>query len=470
MFIFAALACLALNATPPNLVVVFCDDLGYADIGPFGGKLARTPHLDRMAREGRTFSNFHVSQPVCSASRASLLTGCYANRVGIHGALGPNAKIGLNPKETSLASLLKGKGYTTACLGKWHLGHLPQFLPTNQGFDSFYGIPYSGDMWPFHPESPKGYPPLPLLRDTAVINPALGPEDQKRLTGQYTDEAIRFIEKSAAKPFFLYLAHNQPHVPLFAGKDFEGRSGKGLYADVLEEIDQSVGRILGKLDEQKLSDNTWLVFTSDNGPWLSYGEHAGSSGKFREGKGTVWEGGTRVPCIMRWPGKIPANTTTNTMMMTIDLLPTVANHVAADLPKNQIDGGDCWGIVSGKAMAKNPHDLPNDGYAYYFMQNELQAVVSGDGRWKLVLPHTYRSLAGKSGGTSGIPAKYTPKKITLPELYDLGNDPAETQNLANNQPDELLRLQTLAERFRAELGDNLTKRKGTANRESGKAP
>jgi len=227
MFIFAALACLALNATPPNLVVVFCDDLGYADIGPFGGKLARTPHLDRMAREGRAFTNFHVSQPVCSASRASLLTGCYANRLGIHGALGPNAKIGLNPKETSLASLLKGKGYTTACLGKWHLGNLPQFLPTNQGFDSFYGIPYSGDMWPLHPESPKGYPPLPLLRDTAVINPALGPEDQKRLTCQYTDEALRFLEKSAAKPFFPLFGPQPAPCPTLCWQRFRRKIRQG---------------------------------------------------------------------------------------------------------------------------------------------------------------------------------------------------------------------------------------------------
>jgi len=218
----------ALNATPTNLVVVFCDDMGYTDIGPFGGKLARTPNLDRMAREGRTFTNFHVSQPVCSASRASLLTGCYANRVGIHGALGPNAKMGLNPKEQTLAKLLQGKGYATACVGKWHLGHLPEFLPTRQGFDSFFGLPYSADMWPLHPETPKAYPPLPLLRDTTVVNPSLSPEDQKQLTGQFTDESLRFIKKSAGKPFFLYLAPNQPHVPLFAGKEFEGKSGRGL--------------------------------------------------------------------------------------------------------------------------------------------------------------------------------------------------------------------------------------------------
>jgi arylsulfatase len=469
MVLFAALACWTLN-TPPNLVVVFCDDLGYADIGPFGGKLARTPHLDRMAREGRTFTNFHVSQPVCSASRASLLTGCYANRVGIHGALGPNAKIGLNPKETTLASMLKGKGYATACVGKWHLGHLPEFLPTRQGFDSFFGIPYSGDMWPLHPEAPKAYPPLPLLRDTTVVDASVSAEDQKRLTGQFADESVRFIEKSAGKPFFLYLAPNQPHVPLFVGKDFEGKSGKGLYADVIEEIDDTVGRILKKLDDLKLSDNTWVVFTSDNGPWLSYGDHAGSSGGFREGKGTVWEGGTRVPCIMRWPGQIPAGSTSDAMLMTIDLLPTVASKVGAELPSNRIDGGNCWGIISGKADAKNPHSTPEDGYACYFMHNELQAVLSGDGRWKLVLPHTYRTLSGKPGGTGGIPVKYTSQKITQPELYDLKNDPGERKNLAQDQPAELARLQALAEKFRSDLGDTLTQRRGTANREPGKAP
>ncbi len=469
MVLFAALACWTLNA-PPNLVVVFCDDLGYADIGPFGGKLARTPHLDRMAREGRTFTNFHVSQPVCSASRASLLTGCYANRVGIHGALGPNAKIGLNPRETTLASMLKGKGYATACVGKWHLGHLQEFLPTRQGFDSFFGIPYSGDMWPLHPEAPKAYPPLPLLRDTTVVDASVSAEDQKRLTGQFADESVRFIEKAAGKPFFLYLAPNQPHVPLFVGKDFEGKSGKGLYADVIEEIDDTVGRILKKLDDLKLSDNTWVVFTSDNGPWLSYGDHAGSSGGFREGKGTVWEGGTRVPCIMRWPGQIPASSTSDAMLMTIDLLPTMASQVRADLPSNRIDGGNCWGIISGKADAKNPHESPADGYAFYYLQNELQAVCSGDGRWKLLLPHTYRTLSGKPGGKGGIPVKYTSRKITQPELYDLKNDPGERKNLAQNQPAEVARLQALAEKFRSDLGDTLKQRRGTANREPGKAP
>ena len=470
MVLFAAFVCLALNATPPNLVVVFCDDLGYADIGPFGGKLARTPNLDRMAREGRTFTHFHVSQPVCSASRASLLTGCYANRVGIHGALGPNAKMGLNPKEQTLAKLLQGKGYATACVGKWHLGHLPEFLPTRQGFDSFFGLPYSADMWPLHPETPKAYPPLPLLRDTTVVNPSVSPEDQKQLTGQFTDESLRFIKKSAGKPFFLYLAPNQPHVPLFAGKEFEGKSGRGLYADVIEEIDDGVGRIVKLLDELKLSDNTWLVFSSDNGPWLSYGDRAGSSGRFREGKGTVWEGGVRVPCIMRWPGKIPAGSTTDAMLMTIDLLPTVASRLGTSLPENRIDGGNCWDIVSGQAGAKNPHDTETDGYACYYLQNELQAVLSGDGRWKLVLPHTYRTLKGKPGGTGGSPVKYTSQKVTQAELYDLKADPGESKNLAGEHPVEVARLQAVAEKFRGELGDTLTKRKGTANREPGRVP
>lgn len=458
------------NATPPNLVVVYCDDLGYADIGPFGGKLASTPNLDRMAREGRVFTNFHVSQPVCSASRASLLTGCYANRVGIHGALGPNAKIGIHPKETNLASLLKAKGYATACVGKWHLGHLPEFSPTGVGFDSFYGIPYSGDMWPFHPESPKAFPPLPLMRDSSIVKAGLTAEDQKLLTGQYTQEALRFIEQSAKGPFFLYLAHNQPHVPLFAGKDFEGKSGKGLYADVIQEIDHSVGQILKKLDELKLADNTWVVFTSDNGPWLSYGDHAGSSGSFREGKGTVWEGGVRVPCLMRWPGKIPAETTTDAMMMTIDLLPTVASRAGTGLPQQKIDGEDCWGIISGEPGAKNPHDKKGDGYAYYYLQNELQAVVSGDGRWKLVLPHSYRTLQGKPGGREGIPVKYAARKVVKPELYDLARDREETLNVAAEHPGEVRDMLELAEKFRSELGDTLTQRKGNGNREPGRAP
>lgn len=450
----------------PSVVLIFCDDLGYADIGAFGAKGVRTPHLDKLASQGRAFTNFHVAQPVCSASRAALLTGCYPNRVGIHGALGPGAKIGISAQETTLAETLRDRGYATACLGKWHLGHHPGFLPANHGFDRYFGLPYSNDMWPFHPEAKKGaYPSLPLIRDLKIIDPAVTPETQATLTARYTEEAVRFIGDSRGKPFFLYLAHSMPHVPLFAGKDFSGKSGKGVFADVIEEIDASTGRILDALEGDGRARDTIVIFTSDNGPWLSYGNHAGSAGPLREGKGTTWEGGVRVPCLMKWPGKLPAGTRSNAMAMTIDLLPTIAAWTGAKVPAGAIDGRDIGPLLSGAPGAINPHD----GYAYYYENNQLQAVVTGDGRWKLALPHAFRTLDGGPGGTGGVPARYSQKKIAKPELYDLENDLGESRDVADANPAIVARLQAFAERMRAELGDSLTGRKGAGNRPAGMA-
>ncbi len=450
---------------PPNIVIIFIDDQGYADIGPFGAKGYSTPNLDRMAKEGRIFTNFHVPQPVCSASRAGLLTGCYPNRIGIHGALGPSAKHGIADSEMTIAQLVKQKGYATGMAGKWHLGTPKQFLPTHHGFDEYLGLPYSNDMWPLHPEAKKGaYPPLPLIEGDQVIKTDLGHEDQNFLTAQYTERAVKFIEKNKDRPFFFYLAHSMVHVPLHVSDRFRGKSQQGLYGDACMEVDWSVGEVLAALKRTGVDDHTLVIYTSDNGPWLSYGNHAGSAGPLREGKGTCWEGGTRVPCVMRWPGKIPAATQSGEMLMTIDLLPTIAKLTGTEPAKHTIDGLNVWPLIAGEKGAKNPHD----GYAFYYEQNALQAVSSSDGRWKLQLPHSYRTLGGRPGGTNGIPAKYENRKLAAAELYDLQNDVGETKNVAAANPKIVKQLEAFAEKMRAELGDALTERKGSGVREPGK--
>ncbi len=295
----AALLLLATSAPAadtPNVVLIFTDDQGYGDIGCFGAKGFETPNLDRLAKQGVRLTDFHVSQPVCSASRASLMTGCYANRVGIHGALGPNARHGIHADETTLAEVCKSKGYATGMVGKWHLGHHPQFLPTRHGFDSYFGLPYSNDMWPHHPEAKKGtYPNLPLFENEKVIDADVTPEDQPKLTTQYTERAVKFIADNKAKPFFLYVAHSMPHVPLFVSDKFKGKSKSGLHGDVMMEIDWSVGEILKALDAHKLADNTLVIFTCDNGPWLSYGNHAGTATGCARGKGRCGRAG----CVCR---------------------------------------------------------------------------------------------------------------------------------------------------------------------------
>jgi arylsulfatase A len=463
----AELAAAPLHAADrlPSIVVVFTDDQGYADVGCFGAQGFETPHLDRLAREGRRFTNFHVAQPVCSASRAALLTGCYPNRVGIHGALGPAARVGIGDSEITLAEMLKERGYATGMAGKWHLGHRQRFLPVHHGFDEYLGLPYSNDMWPFHPEATHAiYPALPLIDGDRVVDPDVTAEDQARLTVRYTERAVSFIARHKDRPFFFYLAYSMPHVPLHVSEHYRGKSRRGLYGDVIQEIDASIGEVLHALEVHGLKDNTLVIFATDNGPWLRYGDHAGSAGSLREGKGTCWEGGVRVPCIMRWPGKLPAGTTSDAMVMTIDLLPTIAGLVGAPLPNQPIDGLDVWPLLAGTAGAINPHDA----YVYYYEQNQLQAVVSGDGRWKLQLPHTYRSLAGHSGGHDGLPALYRRVKIDNPELYDLANDPAEKSDIAEREPETVRRLLAIAERTRADLGDTLCGRVGSGIRPAGR--
>lgn len=455
---------------PPNVVVIFIDDMGYADIGPFGGKTP-TPNLDRMAKEGKRFTDFAVSSAVCSASRAALMTGCYHVRVGIHGALGPDAKIGLSADETTLAEICKQQGYATACFGKWHLGHHPKFLPLHHGFDEYFGLPYSNDMWPLHPayanlppdaaKRKQGYPPLPLLEGDAIVDPEVTGEDQAQLTTRYTERAVQFIEKHKDRPFFLYLPHTMVHVPLFVSDKFRGKSGQGLFGDVVMEVDWSVGQVLDALARCGIDDRTLVLFTSDNGPWLSYGEHAGSAGPLREGKGTEFEGGIREPTIARWPGHVPAGTECREFAATIDVLPTVARLIGAKLPEHAIDGKDITPLLLGEKGATTPHEL----YCCYYDGGQLQAVR--DGRWKLHFPHGYASLDGKQGGRGGSPAAYTTRKIGL-SLFDLREDPGEAADVAAAHPDVVARLQALADAARADLGDTLTGAKGRGVREPGR--
>ncbi len=459
------------STRPPNIVIIFIDDLGYADIGPFGATAYKTPNLDRMAHDGRIFTDFHAATAVCSASRVALLTGCYPERVSILGALGPTAREGINAKETTLAELCKSRGYATAIFGKWHLGHRKKFLPLQHGFDEYFGLPYSNDMWPRHPElaaSPEtakrkeGYPELPLIKDNDVVDPLVDSDDQTQLTTKYTEHAVDFIDRNKSRPFFLYVPHSMVHVPLHVSDKFRGKSGAGLFGDAVMEVDWSVGQILDAIQRNGIDDNTLVVFASDNGPWLNYGNHAGSAGPLREGKGTMWEGGYRVPYVMRWPGIIPADTKCDEFAVTMDLFPTIARLIGADVPTDRvIDGKDIWPLMAGDDGAKSPHEA---FYCYY--GRELRAVR--DRQWKLVLPHEYRSLDGKPGGRDGVPTQYKQLK-TDKALYDLKNDVGETTDVAAQHPLVVARLQQQAERARAALGDTLTGRTGSEVRPAGKA-
>ena len=451
--------CQTQKAQPPNIIIVFIDDMGWADVGFNGGKHVRTPNLDRMASEGIVLSDFYVAQPVCSASRSALLTGCYPNRIGITGALNPHAKTGIHEDEVTLAELCKSKGYATAIFGKWHLGHHPQFLPTKHGFDTFEGIPYSNDMWPMHPEARKGtYPPLPYFKNDLQVgeNP-----DQRQFTGDFTKLTIDFIKAHKNEPFFIYVPHPMVHVPLFCSDEWNGKTGLGLYADVVGEIDEGVGQILDTVDALGLGNNTLVMFTSDNGPWLSYGDHAGQTGIYREGKGTTFEGGVRVPFVARWTGTIPAGSTSNEPLMTIDLFPTITSIIGAPLPAQHIDGKSAIQLFLGVQGATSPQEA----YFYYYKQNDLEAMRCG--RWKLHFPHGYRSMQGREIGNGGIPGKYDYGVKTGLELYDLANDPSETTNVAEFHPDVMAKLTALADEMRADLGDNLTETVPSGQRMAG---
>lgn len=439
----------------PNVVIIFTDDQGYADVGSYGAVGFETPHLDKMAAEGRRFTQWYAAQGVCSASRAGLLTGCYPNRVGIHGALSPGSNTGLDPAETTIAEICKSKNYATAAFGKWHLGDHEKFLPLNQGFDEYFGFPYSNDMWPQHPTA-KHFPPLPIYQGNDRLRIA-DEHDQKMMTTWITAKSVDFINRNRERPFFLYVPHSQPHVPLYVSDRFAGTTERGLYGDVISEIDWSVGEILNAISTNGLDENTLVIFTSDNGPWLSYGTHSGSADPLREGKGTAWEGGVREPCIMRWPGRIPPGTVCDTPGMHIDLLPTIARLIGADLPDRKIDGLDLLPIITGVEGAKNPHE----SYWFYYKKNELQAVQREG--WKLVLPHTYRTLPEGKGGDGGLPVPYVNAKTGL-ALYNLNEDLYESSDLAATHPEKVKELMKYVEEARVELGDSLTNRTGSGNR------
>ena len=440
--------------------MVFVDDLAYADIGVYGATDYETPYLDRMAREGVRFTSFYASQPVCSASRAALLTGTYSNRIGIHGALGPSNTHGIHEDEVTMGELFQAKGYATAIYGKWHLGHHPQFLPTRHGFDHFYGIPYSNDMWPYHPENPEAWGDLPTYEQEEIVGYNT---DQTRFTTDFTTRSISFIEESAAAdtPFFLYLAHPMPHVPLFVAEERAGHSGAGLFGDVIKEIDWSVGQILATVKELGIDDNTLVMFASDNGPWMSYGNHAGSAAPLREGKGTTWEGGVRVPFIARWPNTLPSGLEVTAPAMTIDVLPTLAELIDADPIPNPIDGASIWPLMTGEST-----DAVQEAYFFYYHQNQLHALRSG--KWKMYFPHRYRTMDGQAPGKDGMPGKYTHYILDTIELYDLEADISETKNVAADHPEVVQALQTLADSARADMGDSLNDIEGQNTREPGR--
>lgn len=436
---FAALvmmtSCKNKEATKPNFIIIYCDDLGYGDIGPYGNKVHRTPNLDRMADEGVVFTDFYVTSGVCSPSRSSLMTGSYAQRVDMHvnarpwGSVGrqvlfPRARKGLNPKEITIAELLKERGYATACIGKWHLGDQPQFLPTRHGFDYYYGIPYSNDM-------NRDFCPLPLMRDEEVIE---APVDQSTITRRYTEEAIQFIDQNKDKPFFVYLPHAMTHNPLYAGDKFKGKSANGIYGDAVEEIDWSTGQILDYLRTNNLAENTLVLFSSDNGAAKPFG---GTNIPLSGWKGSTMEGGMRVPGIFWWPGRLKQKTVKNAMATTMDIFPTIASIVGAEIPGDRkYDGFNIMDQLSGKS-AESPYSV-----FYYYQLEHLQAIRKGP--WKLHLP--LDSMYGNFHRAEIVNGREM-------ALYNLENDISESINLANEYPDIVSGLLKEADVARSELGD-----------------
>ena len=414
-------------AGKPNVVLIFTDDQGYQDVGCFGSPSISTPNLDRMAAEGMRFTDFYSAASICSPSRAALLTGCYPPRVGITKVLFPRDNIGLNPDEVTIADVLKAQGYATTCIGKWHLGHLPEFLPTSNGFDSYLGIPYSNDMDPVKGKNrnldrawrQKDISPwnVPLMRDEEIIEQ---PAEQTKLIDRYTQEAVGFIRDHRNEPFFLYLPHTMPHIPMFVSDRFYVEDPHKAYKATIEQIDWSVGQVLDTLKEVGVDRDTLVIFTSDNGPWLSMKHHGGCALPLRDGKFSVYEGGMREPCIMRWPGRIPAGKVCREVSATIDLLPTLARLTGGRLPADRvIDGRDIWPLMAGEPGASTPHE------AYYFYRgNNLQAIRSGN--WKLV-------------------------RQKEPELYDLEQDIGEKQNVADEHPDIVQRLTDMMTVFDRQL-------------------
>jgi arylsulfatase/arylsulfatase A len=412
--------------------VIFCDDLGYGDIGCFGARDLETPRINRMAAEGARFTDFYVPAALCTPSRAGLMCGCYPQRIGMEWVVHPPEDWGLNPEETTIAEVLRSRGYATACVGKWHLGHRPPFGPTQNGFGYFYGIPYSHDMneradWV---RDATGWGEVPLLRNGEVVE---RPVVHETLTRRCTEESVRFIKENGDRPFFLYLPHPMPHLPLGVTEPFRGKSGRGLYGDVIQELDWSVGVILDTLAELDLDEETLVVFTSDNGPRRDAG---GSAGPLRGGKGQYWEGGLRVPCVMRWPGATHAGLVSGEVATVMDLLPTFAGLASAALPERKIDGRDIRPLMLGRPGAESPHEA-----FYYYKRRELVAVRSGP--WKLWV----RRRRYKRGGAL--------RRVDPASLYNLEEDIGERNDVASAHPEVVARLEAAAERARSELGDRI---------------
>lgn len=443
-----------------NVVLINLDDVGYGDFSCNGAYGYTTPNIDNLAAQGVRFTHFLACQPISGASRAGLLTGCYPNRIGFAGAPGPDSDYGIHPEEMTMGELLKQKGYRTAIFGKWHLGDAPQFLPLQNGFDEYYGLPYSNDMWPNHPQQGEvfNFPDLPTYDGNKVVGYNT---DQSRFTTDYTNRAVAFIKKNRKAPFFIYLAHSMPHVPLAVSDKFKGKSEQGLFGDVMMEIDWSVGEVVKTLREEGLLDHTLIILTSDNGPWANYGNHAGSTGGLREAKATTFDGGNRVPCIMYWEGHTRPGSICNKLASNIDLFPTLAEITGAPLPTRKIDGVSILPLIEGNEKA-----CPRASFVYYYNKNDLEAVT--DGRFKLVFPHKYVTYGAYEPGNDGQPGNLTNVVLTKPELYDLRRDPGERYNVIGQYPQEVIKLMKIAEDMREELGDNLTRKKGTARRNPGK--
>jgi arylsulfatase A len=419
-------------AAPPNIVIIFMDDMGYGDIGPFGATQQKTPSLDRMAAEGMKLTSFYAA-PVCSVSRAQVLTGCYGVRVDVPAVYGPGGARGLNPDEHTIAERLKERGYATMCIGKWHVGDQPEFLPTRQGFDHYFGIPYSNDMQV--KSTATGQQVVPLLRDDKVLE-LLTDDQQSRIVERYTDEAVRFITSNKDKPFLLYLPHTAIHTPIYPGEAFRGKSSNGRVGDWIEEVDWSTGRILDTLRALKLAENTLVIFTSDNGPWLVKKSDSGSAGPLRGGKGSTWEGGVRVPTIAWWPGKIAPNSSVAAIAGTIDLLPTAVALAGGTVPDQPvIDGRDISPLLFGKTSTS-----PRDTH-FYFMGYDLQAVRQGP--WKLAFAPQQESMG------RGIQPDANDSKA---RLYNLETEIGERTDLAAAHPEIVARLKAIAEKKDAEIG------------------
>jgi arylsulfatase A len=436
----AALAAPAAQSKRPNFVVIFLDDAGYADFHPFGKPNYPTPNVAQLAREGCRFTNFYVPQAVCSASRSALLSGCYPGRTKVFGAHGPRAR-GLDPSYATMGNVLQSVGYKTAVFGKWHIGDQEDTRPPARGFDESCGLMYSNDMWEFHPENPQAYSKFPLQYwdDGKIKIERVTPDHQQHLTSWYTQRAVDFIRRRKNEPFLLYVPHSMPHVPLFCSDRFRGKSGKGLYADVMMEIDWSVGEINKALKQSGVDKNTVVVMTSDNGPWTSYGNHSGQT-PFREAKGTGFDGGTRSACIVKHPGHVKPGTVSSRAWSTLDLLPSFAHLAGAPLPKNPVDGKNVWDLVSSKPGAQNPHD-----YYPFSTGPNFEGVITGDGKWKLHVPHNYRVLV--TPGNDGAAGKYRQEKLGL-SLFDMENDPLETTNVLDRHHAIAERLQRMADQHR----------------------